>query len=59
MIKGIRKPSEERALRFDEQLVVPIVENTCFEEDLQESMALVGLMDVIRCHTLYTKKKVN
>ncbi|KAI8053786.1 putative methylthioribulose-1-phosphate dehydratase [Syncephalis plumigaleata] len=40
MIKGIRKPSEKRALRFDEQLVVPIVENTCFEEDLQERMAL-------------------
>ncbi|KAI9596042.1 class II aldolase/adducin N-terminal [Syncephalis fuscata] len=40
MIKGIRKASEKRSLRFDEQLVVPIVENTCFEEDLQESMAL-------------------
>ncbi|RKP24160.1 putative methylthioribulose-1-phosphate dehydratase [Syncephalis pseudoplumigaleata] len=39
MIKGIRKASERRALRFDETLVVPIVENTCFEEDLQERMA--------------------
>ncbi|RKP11066.1 putative methylthioribulose-1-phosphate dehydratase [Thamnocephalis sphaerospora] len=39
MIKGIRKVTEQRALRFDERLVVPIVENTCFEEDLQERMA--------------------
>jgi methylthioribulose-1-phosphate dehydratase len=39
MIKGIRKFTEKRALRFDERLVVPIVENTCFEEDLQERMA--------------------
>lgn len=39
MIKGIMKCSSGSYYRFDEELVVPIIENTCFEEDLTESMA--------------------
>ena len=38
MIKGIKKASTKIAYRFDEQLVVPIIENTNFERDLTESM---------------------
>lgn len=43
MIKGIKLPSQNRNLRYDEKLVVPIISNTCFEEDLQESLEKVIL----------------
>ncbi|NP_001123086.2 APAF1 interacting protein isoform X1 [Nasonia vitripennis] len=39
MIKGIRNQSTGKAYRYDEELVVPIIENTPFEEDLKEDMA--------------------
>ncbi|KAJ3206749.1 hypothetical protein HDU67_007963 [Dinochytrium kinnereticum] len=39
MIKGIRIGSTKESLRFYDELVVPIVENTAEEEDLQERMA--------------------
>lgn len=39
MIKGIRNQKLGRALRYDEELVVPIIENTPFEEDLTDSLA--------------------
>eukprot|EP01135_Chromosphaera_perkinsii_P005775 Nk52_evm18s360 gene=Nk52_evmTU18s360 len=39
MIKGIKRGVHGPALRYDDELVVPIIENTPFEEDLQESMA--------------------
>lgn len=39
MIKGIYDHELERNLRYDEELVVPIIENTPFEKDLEESMA--------------------
>ncbi|CAG8572060.1 8353_t:CDS:2 [Acaulospora morrowiae] len=39
MIKGIRLGSGTQNLRFDDTLVVPIVENTPFEEDLTDEMA--------------------
>ncbi|XP_012264239.1 probable methylthioribulose-1-phosphate dehydratase [Athalia rosae] len=39
MIKGIRNQKLGRAYRYDEELVVPIIENTPFEEDLKERMA--------------------
>nr|AZM65486.1 APAF1-interacting protein [Portunus trituberculatus] len=39
MIKGIRLASEDRQMRYDEELVVPIIENTPFEHDLSDSMA--------------------
>jgi ribulose-5-phosphate 4-epimerase/fuculose-1-phosphate aldolase len=35
MIKGIRKCQSGGYYRYDEELVVPIIENTPFEEDLQ------------------------
>ncbi|KAK8721454.1 hypothetical protein OTU49_012728 [Cherax quadricarinatus] len=39
MIKGIKCSSKGRQLRYDEELVVPIIENTPFEADLADSMA--------------------
>lgn len=38
MIKGIKKGSSDVSHRFDETLIVPIIENTCFEADLAASM---------------------
>ncbi len=35
MIKGIRDQTTGHAMRFDHTLRVPIIENTCFEEDLK------------------------
>ncbi|CAF1358813.1 unnamed protein product [Didymodactylos carnosus] len=40
MIKGIKKDSTPSTYyRYDEELVVPIIENTCEEENLTQSMA--------------------
>lgn len=39
MIKGIRNASKNQQMRYDEELVVPIIENTPFEHDLSDSMA--------------------
>ncbi|CAH0383844.1 unnamed protein product [Bemisia tabaci] len=39
MIKGIRNEAKNCYYRYDEELVVPIIENTPFEEDLKDSMA--------------------
>ncbi|XP_017884159.1 methylthioribulose-1-phosphate dehydratase-like [Ceratina calcarata] len=38
MIKGIRNQKLGRAYRYDEELVVPIIENTPFEEDLKDEL---------------------
>ncbi|ORZ35003.1 class II aldolase/adducin N-terminal [Catenaria anguillulae PL171] len=38
MIKGIKKGSSGKSMRYYERLVVPIIENTPEEEDLQERM---------------------
>ncbi|GAB0094329.1 Probable methylthioribulose-1-phosphate dehydratase [Sergentomyia squamirostris] len=38
MIKGVFDAKLGRYLRYDEELVVPIIENTCFERDLEESL---------------------
>jgi len=38
MIKGIYDYELERYLRYDEELVVPIIENTPFERDLEDSL---------------------
>jgi len=38
MIKGIYDQQEKRYLRYDEKLVVPIIENTPFEKDLSDAM---------------------
>lgn len=39
MIKGIKNQKLGRNMRYDEELVVPIIENTPFEEDLKDKMA--------------------
>lgn len=39
MIKGIYDYEVQRYLRYDEELVVPIIENTPFERDLEDSLA--------------------
>ncbi|XP_058127364.1 probable methylthioribulose-1-phosphate dehydratase isoform X1 [Anopheles ziemanni] len=39
MIKGIYDYELNRNLMYDEELVVPIIENTLFERDLEKSMA--------------------
>ncbi|XP_041980152.1 probable methylthioribulose-1-phosphate dehydratase [Aricia agestis] len=41
MIKGIKDATLNRYLRYDEKLVVPIIENTPFERDLAGSLAEV------------------
>ncbi|CAG9562647.1 unnamed protein product [Danaus chrysippus] len=38
MIKGIKDESLNRYLRYDEKLIVPIIENTPFERDLAEDL---------------------
>ncbi|XP_077293734.1 putative methylthioribulose-1-phosphate dehydratase [Arctopsyche grandis] len=38
MIKGIKDASLGRNLHYDEKLIIPIIENTPFEEDLASSM---------------------
>lgn len=39
MIKGVRVGGTGAALSYLDTLVVPIIENTPFEEDLRDSMA--------------------
>ncbi|KAF6205458.1 hypothetical protein GE061_019631 [Apolygus lucorum] len=39
MIKGIKNQAIGRCYNYNEELVVPIIENTPFEEDLTESLA--------------------
>ena len=39
MIKGIKKGITGVSYRYDEELVIPIIENTPFEADLESSMA--------------------
>ncbi|XP_011190911.1 probable methylthioribulose-1-phosphate dehydratase [Zeugodacus cucurbitae] len=38
MIKGVYDENLKRYLRYDEELIVPIIENTPFERDLADSM---------------------
>lgn len=38
MIKGIKRGSDGTSLRYDDTLVVPIIENTAFEKDLTSSL---------------------
>lgn len=39
MIKGIQNQKTKTNFRYDEELVVPIIENTPFEEDLKDRLA--------------------
>lgn len=38
MIKGIKKGSSKESFRYDDTLIVPIIENTPFEKDLTTSL---------------------
>lgn len=38
MIKGIKNNSIGRNYKYDEKLIVPIIENTCWEKDLEEEL---------------------
>ena len=59
MIKGVRKCSTWEKLRYDDMLVVPVIENTCEEGDLCEglSQAIAEYPDtcavLIRRHGIY------
>lgn len=39
MIKGIKKGSSREPFKYDDELIVPIIENTRYEKDLTERMA--------------------
>lgn len=39
MIKGIKNQKTAKNFRYDEELIVPIIENTPFEEDLKDRLA--------------------
>lgn len=39
MIKGVKNQKLGRNMRYDEELVVPIIENTPFEEDLKDRLS--------------------
>lgn len=41
LLQGIKCASEDRQMRYDEEVVVPIIDNTPFEADLADSMAQV------------------
>ena len=38
MLKGVYNPVEKRMFRYDEEVVIPVIENTCFEKDLKDDM---------------------
>lgn len=39
IISGIRNQVTGKAYRYDDELIVPIIENTPFEKDLESSIA--------------------
>ncbi|CBY15233.1 unnamed protein product [Oikopleura dioica] len=39
MIKGIKKGNTGVSYKYDEEIVIPIIENTLYEKDLEDSMA--------------------
>ena len=39
LTKGVKRGSSGVSHRYDEELVIPIIENTAFEADLESSMA--------------------
>lgn len=41
MIKGVKNQKLGRYYRYDEELIVPIIENTPFEEDLTDRLAQI------------------
>ncbi|KAH8403485.1 hypothetical protein KR215_001321 [Drosophila sulfurigaster] len=55
MIKGIYDEADKRYLRYDEQLVVPIIENTPFERDLADSM-YAAMMEYPGCSAILVRR---
>ncbi|XP_064555706.1 probable methylthioribulose-1-phosphate dehydratase [Drosophila montana] len=55
MIKGVYDESDKRYLRYDEQLVVPIIENTPFERDLADSM-YAAMMEYPGCSAVLVRR---
>jgi methylthioribulose-1-phosphate dehydratase len=43
MIKGIRIGESKKSFNYYDRLVIPIIENTAWEEDLKDSMAEVSV----------------
>lgn len=56
MIKGIRKGNTGTYYRYDEELVVPIVENTPFEEDLKVLILSINFFVSIRTNCNYRRE---
>ncbi|XP_037810739.1 probable methylthioribulose-1-phosphate dehydratase [Lucilia sericata] len=55
MIKGIFDDESKRYLRYDEKLVVPIIENTPFERDLADSM-YAAMMKYPGCSAILVRR---
>ncbi|KAI8033562.1 hypothetical protein M5D96_013668 [Drosophila gunungcola] len=55
MIKGVYDEADKRYLRYDEQLVVPIIENTPFERDLADSM-YAAMMEHPGCSAILVRR---
>lgn len=49
---GIRNQQLERSYRYDEELMIPIIENTPFEEDLMHELERVILTYPETCAVL-------
>lgn len=52
MIKGIRNQEKKRSYRYDEELIIPIIENTPFEEDLVHELERIILAYPQTCAVL-------
>ncbi|XP_067928869.1 methylthioribulose-1-phosphate dehydratase-like [Watersipora subatra] len=55
MIKGIRRDTNGKNLRYDELLAVPIIENTCNENELEEAMA-AAMEDYPECPAVLVRR---
>lgn len=53
MIKGVRIGGMGKALSYLDTIIVPIIDNTPFEEDLKDSMAQVGSASICRHMSIY------
>jgi len=56
MIKGIKNQATGKNYRYDDQLVVPIIENTCFESDLKVFHQFT--INFFKCDCFLLKKKL-
>lgn len=54
-LQGIYDDADKRYLRYDEQLVVPIIENTPHERDLADSM-YAAMMEYPGCSAILVRR---